>query len=274
MLKKVSLALLLFSSFAFADSFFWAINQFTNVQQLDGDTGAVVQNWTISGGPSGRYASIAVIGNTGYFTDLDNGTGAVYKVDMTTHAYGGVAFLSGDTTWINGITVDEQGHLWMAYGGTEQLREFDTAGNLLGKWTFPDAAAAFRDGSTVNNGILVANRGDQIGPYDEYKIGAPNTTLTYIAHPFITALGGNNGVAFNGANYYVSNEQTHIVTKYDASGAFVSQANLPANSRYENWTFAQQDIINAPVPEPSAIILLGTIALGLVPVLRKRTARS
>src|SRR5260370_35308224 len=112
--KKVSLALLLFSSFAFADSFFWAINQFTNVQQLDGDTGAVVQNWTISGGPSGRYASIAVIGDTGHFTDLDNGTGAVYKVDMNTHGYGGVAVISGDTTGINGNTLDRQRHLCTA----------------------------------------------------------------------------------------------------------------------------------------------------------------
>jgi hypothetical protein len=220
----------------------------------------------LTGGCCNDGASIAVIGNIGYYTLLFDAN--VHKVDMTTHAYLGVAFNTGNADLMNGITVDENQHLWFAHGNADALQEFDTAGNLLGTFTFPNAATAYRDGSTVNSGILVANRGDQIGPYDKYKING-NGTLTYLAQPFITAFGGNNGIAFNGVNYYVSNEQTHIVSKYDINGNFVSQANLPANSRYENWTFASQDIV-PQVPEPAAIILLGTMVLGLAPVLRRR----
>jgi hypothetical protein len=273
MFKKLTMLLFVFGSFAYADSFFWAVNQFTTIQKLNGDTGAVVDSFAAPFIPS-RIASIAVIGNEGYYTDLDLSGGNVYKVNMTTHAYDGVAFNSGNSAGINGITVDSSAHLWMAYGGTD-LREFTATGTMLGEWNFPVPAGGFRDGSTiVSPGVIVANRGDQVGPYDKYAIGANGSTLTYIANPFITAFGGNNGIAFNGVNYYISNEQTHIVSKYDINGNFVSQANLDTASRYENWTFASQDISVGPVPEPTSIILFGTLALGLLPVLRKRAARS
>lgn len=223
-----------------ADSTFWAINQFTTIQSLNGDTGAVIGSFAVPFG-SGSAASIAVIGNTGYYTLL--GDANVYKVDMTTHTYGGIAFNTGDSNYMNSITVTADQHLWFANGSSSPLREFTTTGTLVSTHAFPTAAASYRDGLVVFNGKVVANRGDQIGPYDMYAIPAANNApLTYLSQPFITALGGNNGIAFNGFNFYISNEQTHIVTKYDLNGVFVSQANLPPNSRYENWTFAAQDL--------------------------------
>lgn len=252
-----------------ADSFFWAINQFQTIQKLNGDTGAVVDSFAVPFG-LGSAASIAFVGNTGYYTLLFETD--VHKVDMTTHAYGGVAFNIGSTAgFTNGITTDSNGHLWFADGGDGALKEFNTVGTLLSTHAFPVAANSFRDGSVVFDDKVVANRGDQQGPYDLYSIGAGNSPLTLVTSSFITALGGNNGIAYNGTNFYVSNEQTHIVSKYTAAGAFVSQANLDPNSRYENWTFASQDIVPAPVPEPEtyALMLAGLGVLGFVARRRK-----
>jgi hypothetical protein len=245
---------------AHAGSLFWAVNNFATAQQINGDTGAVVQSFSIAGG---SIASIAVVGNTGYYTRL--GDANVYKVDMTTHILGGIAFNTGNAASMNSITVTADGHLWFGHGGSgagNVLQEFTTAGVLVSTHAFPTAASSFRDGLAVFNGYVVANRGDQQGPYDKYSIGANNTTLTYVNQPFIVNGSGNNGIGFNGVNFYVANETNHTVSKFDLNGNFISTANLDPSSRYENWTFAAEDIV-AGVPEPGSLTLLGLGIAGI-----------
>lgn len=263
--KPVAAAVALFAALgagnANADSYFWAVNQFTTIQKLDGDTGAVVEAFAVPFG-SGGAASIAVVGNIGYYTLL--GSAAVYKVDMTTHAALGTAFsiptLSG---YVNGITPDSAGHLWFAGGGADPMREFDTAGTLLSTHAFPTAANAYRDGSVVFGNFVVANRGDQQGPYDKYDLSGGNSALTVNQLSFIGAGNGSNGIAFNGVNFYTSDEQAHKVSKWDINGAFVSIASLDPGSRYENWTFASQDIVaGVPEPETYALMFGGLLAVG------------
>ena len=261
-----------------ADSFFYAVNQFTTVQKLNGDTGAVVDSFAIPSG-SGSAASIAFVGNTGYYTLLGNTD--VQKVNLTTHAYEGVAFNVGATDgWTNGITTDAAGHLWFADGGNGALKEFNTSGTLLGTHAFPTAAGAFRDGSVVFGNMVVTNRGDQQGPYDLYMLdGTANGALTLLTAAFINpaingqTTFGSNGIAFNGTNFYTSDEQAHRVTKWDVNGNFVSFAALDSGSRYENWTFASQDIAGG-IPEPAtwAMMLMGFGGLGAV--IRRRRALS
>jgi hypothetical protein len=273
-LLAAALLLLVTAGTASADSFFWAVNQFVTIQKLNGDTGAVADSFAIPFG-SGSAASIAVVGNIGYYTLLSDAN--VYKVDMTTHASLGLAFNTGNSAAMNGITNDAFGNLYFAHGGGGtglELQKFDTTGTLLNTYTFPNASGSYRDGSVVFGNFVVANRGDQQGPYDKYAIPGADGPLTYIAQPFIVDNvnnSGNNGIGFNGVNYYVANEQRHVVRKYDINGVFISEANLDPNSRYENWTFASQDIVVDPqVPEPTSMFLLGTGVLGLIAKARRR----
>ena len=252
-----------------ADSFFWAINQFRTIERLNGDTGAVVESFAVPFG-FGSGASIAVVGNIGYYTLLSNGD--VQKVDMTTHAYLGVAFNNAVSGFQNGITPDANGHLWFAGGGSDPIREFNTAGTLLSSHAFPTPANSYRDGSVVFGNFVVANRGDQQGPYDKYDLPGGNGALTANPLNFIAAGQGSNGIAFNGTNFYTSDEQAHKVSKWDANGVFVSIANLDPGSRYENWTFASQDI-NPPVPEPSTYALMFA-GMALVGFAAKRKSES
>jgi hypothetical protein len=70
-------------------SLFWAINQYTTIQQLNGDNGTVVQFFAVPAnlGHNTGAASIAVVGNVGYYTRL--GDANVFIVDMTTHLRSG-----------------------------------------------------------------------------------------------------------------------------------------------------------------------------------------
>ena len=253
-----------------AGPLFWAINQFNTIQKLDGDTGAVVDSFAVPFG-SGSAASIAVIGNIGYYTLL--GDPNAYKVDMTTHLATGTAFttiVSGN----NGITPDAAGHLWFAGANSSPLLEYDTAGNLLSSHAFPVSAGSYRDGSVVFGGMVIANRGDQIGPYDKYTIPGGNGALVVDTLNFIAAGSGSNGIAFNGINFYTSDEQLHKVSKWDVNGNFVSIADLDPNSRYENWTFASQDIIvdPNPVPEPTTVALFGLALVGITLTRNRKSA--
>lgn len=266
---------------AHAASFFWAINQFTTVQRLNGDTGAVVESYAVPFIPAGgRAASLAVVGNTGYYTIL--GSADVYKFDMTTHVSGGVAFNIGATAGqTNGITTDAAGTLWFADGGNGAIKQFSTSGTLLSTHAFPSAASGYRDGSVVFGNQIVTNRGDQIGPYDLFTIPVGNGALTLTQSGFINpaingqSTFGSNGIAFNGVNFYTSDEQAHRVSKWDINGAFVSFAALDSRSRYENWTFASQDIIvvGGAVPEPAtwAMMIVGFGAVGFA-MRRRRPA--
>ncbi len=261
---------------AHADSFFWAVNQFTEVNKLDGDTGAIVDHFVVPGHTS-LVASVAIIGGTGYYTQLGDTT--IRKFDLATHNDLGTAFTLTQPTagWTNGITTDASGNLWFADGGAGKLQEYTTSGTFLGSHDFPNPANAYRDGSVVFNGMVVTNRGDQQGPYDLYSLPGNNSDpLTLVQSSFITTTAnGSNGIAFNGVNFYTSDEQAHKVSKWDIHGHFVSIADLDPNSRYENWTFASQDIVVNPpgVPEPAtwAMMLIGFGGLGAV--MRRRRSR-
>ena len=89
---------------ASAAALFWAVNQFTTAQKIDGDTGLVVDSFALA-----NAASIAVVGNTGYYTQLFDAN--VYSVNMTTHVLNGVAFNTGLANYMNSIKLFSIGYI-------------------------------------------------------------------------------------------------------------------------------------------------------------------
>jgi hypothetical protein len=229
---------------------------------------------------------IALLGNTIYYTTANSGN--IYVTDAVTHADNGILVNTGFPGIANVATDGVFIYANSYQSSTGIINKYDTAGNLVGTVT---VGAGFfgRDGFEVQNNpninggatTFISNRGDGQGHYDVY--GSTGTLLlSAFIDPSKDGAGGVTGIAYDGTNYFVSDINNNRLFEYSGTGVFIKIINLagdpePNGTRLlEDLSAVGNTITNpsptpgAPVPEPSAILLL---ASGLVGVAAWRRIR-
>ncbi len=188
------------------------------LQSFSATTGANVGNFTQSKG-NGR--GVVTVGDIIYYTVADSGN--IFKRRISDNADLGVAFAVAGASGLQAISFDGT-NFWVGdYSGTNNAYLVNgTNGNLI-KTVKLANAAGFYDGLEYFNGKLIANRFDGgfsgAQTYDVYSaVDGSLITANFIN----TASHGNGtGIAFDGAEFFVSDIFNNRITVWDGiTGAF------------------------------------------------------
>jgi hypothetical protein len=193
------------------------------VERFDVNTGIKQQTYTPSGG-NGR--GVVVVGNVIYSTAVSDSH--IYMTDATT----GLPLGSINTVLPSMSTLAWDGaHYWTTdYAGSNKGYELDAAGNVIKTIAFP-LASQYMDGMEYFNGKLIVNRGDADGIYDIYDLNGNVLTANFINSAGHASGGESTGIAYDGANFIVSDIFDNKLSVYDGTtGAWIKDLALVGTS--------------------------------------------
>jgi hypothetical protein len=287
--KFLILLATIIASLAFAGisqaSVLWTNNAGTPyVQQFDTVTGNKVGGFIGSGG-NGR--GVVTVGEVVYTTDANSGL--IGKFDRTTGAslgsisahfsngvnLGGMSTIGfdGDNFWTSDYTGNN--NAYYLNGTTGEVIKTIQLVNSLGHY----------DGLEYFDGKLIANRFD--GGYtggNQYSVYDTDGNLLMADFIDTTGHGNGTGIAYDGANFYISDIFNGRATIWDgATGLYLDElvftGALGTSTGVEDLSFDYEARIdtcrvncNNSVPEPAALALFGIGLIGMSAVRRRRQA--
>lgn len=181
---------------------------------LDGTTG--VESARFLGG-KGNGRGIVVVGNVIYYTVV--GDSKIYTMDRTSGLNTG--FIQTSNASMATLAWDGS-QFWTAdYSGSNKAFRINLAGANTSTITLANATGNM-DGLEWFNGKLIGNRCDACGIYDIYDLSGNVLTAG-----FITSAGSSTGIAYDGANFVVSNVFGSSVSYFSGTtGTFLNTVNL------------------------------------------------
>jgi hypothetical protein len=250
------------------------------ITAVDKATGTLIKQFNPGKG-NGR--GIVVVGNTVYYTVAGNGN--VYKLDATTGADLGVAFVVAGASGLSTIAYDGT-NFWIGdYSGTKNAYYVTPTGTLL-KTIALSLCTSFCDGLEFFNGKLISNRGDTLAPanYDVYDLNGNVLQANFIntataPSPFTNHAG--RGIAFDGTDFYIS-DASNVYVYNGTTGVFIRQMSPGGTGKnYEDLSLDYNIVIppvvppvtNLPIPtlsEWSLIALLVMLSIAGAIALRRK----
>ena len=231
-------------------------------------------------GVSGNGRGVVVVGDIMYTTYASSGS--VFAYNLATNTSLGTVFTVAGASGLATAAWDGTHLVLGDYSGTNNVYFYNLNGTLASTSHLSKCAeihqggtAGFCDGLEYANGNLVSNEGDGgfggASTYDVYNLAGGSPTQAGL----INTTYGATGIAFDGTYYFVSDIFHDRLGVYDGTGAFVKFVALTSGDHtnaIEDLSVDYNLVLNPPVPEPAAILLLLPIA-GLVAFrLRKRTS--
>lgn len=222
-------------------------------------SGALLQRVTLGSGfnPTG----IAIVGNTGYVSaDAD---GLLRTFDLSTGALGST-YTTGQNA-LGALTFDGTS-IWASdFTGGNLAYRFSPTGTLLGSVALGNCGS-YCNGLEYETGALIANRGQNAGPYDRYS-----TTGTLLAANVFNA-GDGGALAYNTdsqTQYAVvsggsGGVQTSPGGSFIAFGGTIPDTGFGAANRFINdLAFQAGQPTTVAEPATMAMLLTGLGVLGL-----------
>ena len=218
-------------------------------------SGALLQRVSLGSGfnPTG----IAIIGSTAYVSS--DSSGALRTFNVGTGALG-ATYATGQNA-LGALTTDGT-TIWASdFTGGNRAYQFSTTGASLGSVVL-GSCSSYCNGLEFETGALIANRGQNVGPYDRYSTaGALQTASVF-------------NIGDGGALAYSSELSTQYAAVSGGSGGFqtspggllISFGGTPVDTGFGAQRFindlAIQNSTPNQVPEPATLgMLLATLGL-------------
>lgn len=219
--------------------------------------GQLLQRVTLGSGfnPTG----IAIVGNTGYVsTDT---SGRLYTFNLSTGALG-ATYTTGQNA-LGPLTFDGTNLLAADSAGGNQVYRYSLTGAYVGQFTISSLASNI-NGLEYEAGTVIANRGQNAGPYDRYS----STGMLLQANAFNA--GDDGAVAYNPDNatqYAAVSGGTGGFQTFPGGttvlfGSNIADSGFGTSDRFINDLAIQ-------VPEPATLTLLAA-GLAFMGVRRRR----